>query len=72
MLAGGVCFVIGAVLTSTATHLPQLVVGRIVLGLGVGASALQYEHNHPLEIGLTQGPALCRNIRKHGVQCPAK
>jgi MFS family permease len=37
MLLGGICFLIGAVLTSTAFALPQLVIGRVVLGFGVGA-----------------------------------
>ena len=50
MLAGSMCFLIGAVLTSTASHLAQLVISRMVLGLGVGASALQHEQNHPLEL----------------------
>lgn len=37
MLLGGICFLIGAVLTSAAYELPQLVIGRVVLGFGVGA-----------------------------------
>lgn len=36
MLLGGICFLIGAVLTSAAYQLPQLVIGRVVLGFGVG------------------------------------
>ena len=36
MLAAGLCFCAGAVLTAAAYHLPQLVVGRVVLGFGVG------------------------------------
>ncbi|BDA43832.1 Sugar transport protein MST3 [Coccomyxa sp. Obi] len=36
MLIGGICFMIGAVLTSAAYHLGQLVVGRVILGFGVG------------------------------------
>ena len=36
MLAAGICFIVGAVLTASAFQLPQLVVGRIVLGAGVG------------------------------------
>ncbi len=38
MLIAGICFCLGAVLTAAAYHLPQLVVGRVVLGLGVGQS----------------------------------
>lgn len=37
MLLGGICFLIGAALTSASYHLPQLVIGRVVLGCGVGA-----------------------------------
>ena len=36
MLAAGICFIVGAILTASAFQLPQLVVGRIVLGFGVG------------------------------------
>ena len=36
MLIAGICFIVGAILTASAFHLPQLVVGRIVLGAGVG------------------------------------
>ena len=36
MLTAGICFIVGAVLTASAYQLPQLVVGRIVLGAGVG------------------------------------
>ena len=36
MLTAGICFIIGAILTASAYQLPQLVVGRIVLGAGVG------------------------------------
>ena len=59
MLLGGVCFLLGATLTSTATHLPQLVIGRIVLGLGVGASTLQHEQDYLLKCAVTLGHALC-------------
>ncbi len=38
MLIGGICFMIGAVLTASAFELGQLVVGRVVLGFGVGMS----------------------------------
>lgn len=36
MLTAGICFMVGAVLTAAAYHLPQLVIGRVVLGFGVG------------------------------------
>lgn len=36
MLTAGICFIAGAVLTACAYHLPQLVIGRVVLGFGVG------------------------------------
>ena len=36
MLVAGICFMTGAVLTAAAYHLIQLVIGRVVLGFGVG------------------------------------
>jgi len=36
MLAGGACFLVGTGLVAGAVHTIMLVVGRIVLGLGVG------------------------------------
>ncbi len=36
MLSAGICFIAGAILTASAYHLPQLVIGRVVLGFGVG------------------------------------
>ena len=36
MAAGGAAFLIGTILVATAFVVPQLVVGRIVLGIGVG------------------------------------
>ena len=36
MLIAGICFMTGAVLTAAAYHLIQLVIGRVVLGFGVG------------------------------------
>jgi MFS family permease len=36
MLAGGLCFLIGTALVAAAVALPMLVIGRIVLGFGVG------------------------------------
>jgi MFS family permease len=36
MAAGGAAFLIGTILVATAFAVPQLVVGRIVLGVGVG------------------------------------
>ena len=74
MLAGGVCFLIGAILTSTATRVPQLVIGRVVLGLGVGASALQHKQDHPLGFALSdfRGTHSVEKYRKHAVQRPAR
>ena len=37
MLLGGINFLIGAVLTCAAQNLAMLIVGRIILGFGVGA-----------------------------------
>ena len=36
MLLAGVCFLAGVVLCSAASALAMLIVGRILLGLGVG------------------------------------
>jgi MFS family permease len=36
MLAGGLCFLVGTALVAAAVATPMLVVGRIVLGFGVG------------------------------------
>lgn len=38
MTAGGACFCLGAILTATAHHIVQLIIGRVILGLGVGMS----------------------------------
>eukprot|EP00879_Flechtneria_rotunda_P017824 GHRR01018683.1.p1 GENE.GHRR01018683.1~~GHRR01018683.1.p1 ORF type:complete len:512 (-),score=124.08 GHRR01018683.1:93-1628(-) len=36
MIAGGAAFLIGTILLASAYHIAQLVIGRIVLGIGVG------------------------------------
>jgi hypothetical protein len=36
MMAGGACFLTGTVLVTLAIHMVMLVLGRIVLGIGVG------------------------------------
>jgi hypothetical protein len=36
MICGGAAFIIGTVLVASAFHIAQLVVGRLVLGIGVG------------------------------------
>lgn len=36
MMAGGACFLTGTVLVTLAVHMVMLVLGRIVLGIGVG------------------------------------
>ena len=46
MLTAEICFIAGAILTACAYHLPQLVIGRIVLGCGVGESPLTANHYH--------------------------
>jgi MFS transporter, SP family, sugar:H+ symporter len=38
MVLGGMCFLIGAALMGPATHLSMLILGRIIMGLGVGMS----------------------------------
>lgn len=49
MFIGGLCFMLGAVLTSAAYYLAQLVVGRVILGFGVGVfcCALPTHPFHP-------------------------
>ena len=54
MLAAGICFIAGAILTACAYHLPQLVVGRIVLGFGVGESSLTAEYSLRLDVPAQQ------------------
>ena len=51
MLVAGICFCLGAVLTAAAYHLPQLVVGRVVLGLGVGESLRLGNFKHKYGVG---------------------
>jgi MFS family permease len=36
MMAGGACFLAGTALVTFAVHMVMLVLGRIVLGIGVG------------------------------------
>ena len=36
MTIGGALFIIGAALQAGAVHLPMLIVGRVMLGFGVG------------------------------------
>ncbi|WIA37403.1 hypothetical protein OEZ86_014328 [Tetradesmus obliquus] len=36
MMLGGLCFLIGAVLMAPAVHVAMLIIGRVVMGLGVG------------------------------------
>ena len=36
MVAGGACFLAGTVLVTLAVHMSMLVLGRLVLGVGVG------------------------------------
>lgn len=36
MMAGGACFLAGTALVTFAVHMIMLVLGRIVLGIGVG------------------------------------
>ena len=38
MLMGGIFFLIGAVLTASAMNDAMLVIGRVMLGLGVGSA----------------------------------
>jgi len=40
MLLGGLCFVAGSALLASARAWAQLVVGRLVLGLGVGLATM--------------------------------
>lgn len=40
MMFGGICFLIGAILLATAFSWTQLVIGRLVLGLGVGLATM--------------------------------
>lgn len=36
MMAGGACFLVGTALVACAVHMAMLVLGRVVLGIGVG------------------------------------
>lgn len=36
MIMGGLCFIVGTILVASAYHIAQLVIGRLVLGVGVG------------------------------------
>lgn len=36
MMAGGACFLVGTALVACAVHMVMLVLGRLVLGVGVG------------------------------------
>lgn len=36
MVAGGFCFLVGTALVALAMHMAMLVLGRVVLGVGVG------------------------------------
>jgi MFS family permease len=36
MILGGFCFLIGTALVALAVHMAMLVLGRVVLGIGVG------------------------------------
>lgn len=53
MLSAGICFIIGAVLTTSAFQLPQLVIGRIVLGFGVGEVSRSLAPCHEITPGQT-------------------
>ena len=54
LLATAVIFLIGVAIASTAPSLPILILGRVVLGLGVGAGSMSV----PLYIGEVAPPAL--------------
>lgn len=40
MMMGGFCFLIGTILVASAFHIAQLVIGRIILGFGVGFATM--------------------------------
>jgi MFS family permease len=72
MLAGGTCFLIGTALVTGAVATGMLVVGRIVLGFGVGfACQVRAASCRPVPRCGTQSRARAANglvVRSHGLR----
>ncbi|CAN1854430.1 Sugar transport protein 1 [Linum perenne] len=55
MLLGGIVFFVGALLNMLAQHLWMLIVGRILLGIGVGFSVQRGSFNIVFQLSITVG-----------------
>jgi MFS family permease len=60
MIAGGACFLGGTILVTLAIHMSMLVLGRLILGVGVGFAAQVSEPDQDLQVYtfVTAGPKL--------------
>ena len=73
ILIAGACFIIGITLCAAAVHIGMLIIGRIVIGLGVGfgnqVSSCRSQMHHTYHLCLVQTEGIAVSLI-HGSRVP--